>query len=308
MPSQWATSQTTTTRLSTIPAAGSLFANSASLGQITAPHFVATFKPAFTSSAGLLAPSSTMTGLGGGPLPTLPTLNHPFVVGPGFSPIPAKVVTTITSGQFVVLEDLLSSNITAQDEEPQVLFEGRVVFTTGKRKPKRVIEDIVSWMEAFSIYAMILTTTFPGRWRDLMQYQLLILRTYQQFGGKAWRTYDRAFREHAAAVGLSDWSELNSQLFNFHTDGAPARNNCGVDGPYKPEAKGSASSDIVCHSWNRGSCTAPFSTCRYAHQCSACNNDHRAKDCSVPLQAQSGDIFNLWSGETGQIIASIVCV
>ncbi|EDO45365.1 predicted protein [Nematostella vectensis] len=40
------------------------------------------------------------------------------------------------------------------------------------------------------------------RWKDLHHYLLLILRTYRQFSGRAWLAYDRAFREHAAAVQL----------------------------------------------------------------------------------------------------------
>ena len=49
-----------------------------------------------------------------------------------------------------------------------------------------------------------------------MQYQLLILRTHRQFAGRVWLGYVRAFREHAAASNLTDWSTINVQLFNFH--------------------------------------------------------------------------------------------
>ena len=49
-----------------------------------------------------------------------------------------------------------------------------------------------------------------------MQYQLLILRTHHQFAGRVWLGYVRAFREHAAASNLTDWSTINVQLFNFH--------------------------------------------------------------------------------------------
>lgn len=78
-------------------------------------------------------------------------------------------------------------------------------------------------MEAFSIFSLVLTTHFPHSWKDLCQYQLLILRTFQQFGNRVWLAYDRAFREHAAASNLVDWSEINVQLFNFHAAGALAR-------------------------------------------------------------------------------------
>ena len=73
-----------------------------------------------------------------------------------------------------------------------------------------------------------------------MNYQLLILRTHRQFTGRVWFAYDRAFRKHAAATNLTDWSSINVQLFNFHAAGAAVRaSNAPLDG--SPEPRGSAS-------------------------------------------------------------------
>ena len=63
-------------------------------------------------------------------------------------------------------------------------------------------------MEAFSIFVMILAFYFPHCWKDLSQYKLLILRTYQQFSGRVWLNYDRAFRENAEASNVTDWSAI----------------------------------------------------------------------------------------------------
>ena len=144
------------------------------------------------------------------------------MVAPGFSPVPPKLVSQIISGKFVELSELLSSNIvqTHSDSDPQLFFDGRLVVTSTPKKPKRQIEDIGSWLEAFAVYCLVLTSHFPHRWKDLQLYQLLILWTYRQFTGRVWLAYDRAFREHAAATNLTDWSTLNVQLFNFHAAGA----------------------------------------------------------------------------------------
>ena len=72
------------------------------------------------------------------------------------------------------------------------------------------------WMEAFAIFSVVLATHCPYCWKDLCQYQLLILHTYQQFGSHIWLAYDRASCENAVATNLVDWSEINMQLFNFH--------------------------------------------------------------------------------------------
>ena len=110
----------------------------------------------------------------------------------------------ILAGKFVDLSDLLSANISQAEPEGQVLLDGRLVFTPSTKKQRRRVEDIVTWSEAFSIYSMIVTSHFPHRWQDLTQYKLLILRTYRQFNGRVWLAYDQAFREHAAAVNLTN--------------------------------------------------------------------------------------------------------
>ena len=77
-------------------------------------------------------------------LASLP-LQQPFVVGPGYSPVPYKVVSQITAGKFVNLEDLWAENIPRNEPEPQLWFDGRLV---------------ASWMEAFSIFYLILCSFF----------------------------------------------------------------------------------------------------------------------------------------------------
>ena len=142
------------------------------------------------------------------------------------------------------------------------------------------MEDIVTWSEAFTIYSMIVASHFPHRWQDLTQYKLLILRTYRQFNGRVWLAYDQAFREHAAAVNLTNWSSINVQLFNFHAAGASVRGGQGSLARDATEPSGSSTSQIICRSWNAGRCSASFSSCRFAHRCSVCAGSHRSSSCS----------------------------
>ena len=164
-----------------------------------------------------------------------PVLHQPFVVCPEFSPIPAKLVGQIVSGKFVEPNELLSSNIVLNEPELQLLFDGRLELTSTPKKAKRRVEDIVTWMEAFSIHSNVLTSHFPHRWKDLCQYKFLLLRTYLQFINRVWLAYDRAFREHAATANLTDWSNINVQLFNFHAAGAFTRGRGEIaDDPAEP--------------------------------------------------------------------------
>ena len=253
------------------------------------PSFVSTFAPpipALGTSSSHTTIGTASLALGGVSSLAQPSLLHqPFVVGLGFSPIPAKLISQIVAWKFVELNELLSVNIVSTECEPQLLFDGRLVLTSPPKKPKRHIEDISSWLEAFSVYSLILSSHFPQRWRDLLQYQLLILCTHRQFAGRVWLAYDQAFREHAA-TNLTDWSAINLQLFNFHAAGASVRSGRDMsDDSIKPH--GASSSHVICKSWNRGRCLAPSSSCRFAHKCSSCFGPHRVGTCPGEPPSQS---------------------
>ena len=253
------------------------------------PAFVTTFASpisAVTLSTNSAAVTASPSVGGISSLAQTPVFQQPFVVGPGFSPVPAKLVSQIVAGKFVELHKLLSSNLVLNEPEPQLLFDGQLVLTSTPKKPKRRVDDITSWLEAFSIYCLILSSHFPHRWKDLMQYQLLILRTHRQFAGRVWLAYDRAFREHAAALNLTDWSTINVQLFNFHAAGASVCSHGELSEEFS-EPRGAPSSLIICKSWNRGRCVAPSSSCRFAHKCSSCFGPHRVGACPGEASSQS---------------------
>ena len=71
-------------------------------------------------------------------LAQMPVLQQPFVVGPGFSPVPAKLVSQIVAGKFVELHELLSSNLVLNEPEPQLLFDGQLVLTSTPSSPRQV--------------------------------------------------------------------------------------------------------------------------------------------------------------------------
>ena len=197
------------------------------------PPFVPTFSAApvtgisSPSSSSMPTPfdqpslqSSTTTS----PSPLAPTLQQPFIIGPGFLP-----------------------------------FDGRLIFPAPPRKPRSAIRDIVEWIEAFSIYSLILTSFFPHRAKDLLLYKLFIIRTYRQFSGQVWLSYDVA-RQDRPALRNSD-----------------------------EEPKGNTNSIIVCTSWNAGLCKAPTLHCKFAHRCSQCTEFHRKINCPRDLKKQRDD-------------------
>lgn len=196
------------------------FLSTFSLPSTFSPVSLSTSLPSTASPLGSVIPLSSQSILS----PLSPTLHEPFVVGPGHSPVPSKLVTQIVCGKYVDLSDLLPANLTPLPEsEPQLFMDGRLVLTSKPKKNRATINDITSWTEAFTIYSLVLAHYFPKRWEDLNRYKLIILRTYRTIGGQAWLLYDQRFREHAAATKLSNWSEIDVQLYNFHSASAKPR-------------------------------------------------------------------------------------
>ena len=175
------------------------------------------------------------------------TLQQPFVVGPAFSPIPAKMVNRILARKYVDLCDQLTLHIRNQNLRCSWMGVWYLLPLRKKSVTGRVYWHVVRSLHHFS---MILTSHFPHRWRDLMSYKLLILRTHRQFTGRVCLAYDKAFREHAAVTNLIDWSSMNVQLYNFCIAGASVR--CGPDGLFSdlPKPFGVTSSQVICRSWN----------------------------------------------------------
>lgn len=79
-------------------------------------------------------------------------------MGPGFAPVPAKLVGQIVPRKFVELSDLLLANIAQSESEPKLVFDSRMILTSNPKRSRKKIDDIVTWMEAFSIVAIMLTS------------------------------------------------------------------------------------------------------------------------------------------------------
>lgn len=142
------------------------------------------------------------------------------MVDPGHAPIPSKLVSKVTGGHFDDLADLLSLNLRAVESEPQTFLDGKLVVLPTKRRQAE-IHDILTSVEHFTIYQMVMCSTHPHRWADLTRYKLLVIQTAQRYPGQVWLEYDLAFRKDATATALLDWAKMNSDLYIFHLRSAP---------------------------------------------------------------------------------------
>lgn len=121
-----------------------------SAGNVIVPSFVSTYctlgnsslsHPSSFGSHGVASGTFPATSQFFSPAFSTPTLAHsvasllhkPFVVGPGSSPIPEKLVTKIKARQFIDLADQVPENVKAQDSKPQTYLDGKLLVSTKKR-------------------------------------------------------------------------------------------------------------------------------------------------------------------------------
>ena len=121
-----------------------------------------------------------------------PSVGKAFVAGPGYAPILGKLVAKITSGAFVELVDVQAENIRPQKAEPHTYLDGKLLVACAK---KRVVEitDILTWLQAFTIYQWIFCSTYPSHWQGTTQYKLLILQTQRCQNKPATSAFHRLF-------------------------------------------------------------------------------------------------------------------
>jgi hypothetical protein len=152
-PPAWPSSSPLLSQANSLLSAGTAPSHSGAVGgksPMVVPSFMTTFSsasavPALTPNVMGSASTDDVSASPSVQYSIVPTLHQPFVVGLGYSPIPAKLVSQIVGENFINLNDLLPANLTpASEPEPQVLFDERLVFTSAQKKPKRRFEDITS--------------------------------------------------------------------------------------------------------------------------------------------------------------------
>ena len=137
-------------------------------------------------------------------------------IGAALPPIFTKLLKRIEQGNFIEMAELLPESLghLASDDDQHVV------------KPKRrVISDIVEWLQCFGTYIAIISRKQPTRVIDLLGYQGLIIQAYQEYQGDSWLGYDRRFRQQAAATPTK-WAVVDPTLWNLAFSGRAGVSRC----------------------------------------------------------------------------------
>ena len=128
---------------------------------------------------------------GGSAVPTAP-----FFMSDCLPPVPAKLVAKIVKRDNVDMAELLRDNIEAErwrTDHPSS-------SSASSHANRREVPDILSWLQCFGVYASVVPSHKPEKFRQLMAYQTHMIRVAQQCGGTGWQGYDTMFRQLAATV------------------------------------------------------------------------------------------------------------
>ena len=168
-------------------------------------------------------------------------------------PVPRKVRHAIERGEYVELNKLLI----------------RSGSSSSRSSSTRSITGLELWLEAWSIYAAVLSSHKPQLAPQLFQYQAFITRSSSRFQLYAWLQYDTQFRLKLASNPHACWSSTDPELVAtwLSADATKKKSTC-----------------FYCGSPDHMSADCPLrassSIKHSASPCPVCNSPgHTARDC-----------------------------
>ena len=163
------------------------------------------------------------------------------------------------------------------------------------RKRKAQIDCFHKWIDAFTVFMMVIVTAYPRRSKELLRYMQIISLAATKFRGLAWLSYDEQFRRRAALDLTLSWDQIDLELWAITFSGLakPHCPHCSSphhlqgDCPVADPSRRPRRSNSYCYDFNRPSGCSRQSKCQYPHICSRCSsNSHSFSTC--PQRSISG--------------------
>ena len=127
------------------------------------------------------------------------------VIASGIPAMPKKLAQKVLNGEYINFMELPPAKgrarPTSLDWEGQVLL----VQSADLYAAKKLIPDLATWVQCFSIYAAVLGSQYPDRIPDLLGYAAFIAKCSQKFKWPSWVVYDQNFRQQAADENITVW-------------------------------------------------------------------------------------------------------
>ena len=191
----------------------------------------------------------------------------------------------ITRAEFVDFAALLPSRTAVGHEANSTRLRvvpddegGDTVVVTSSATPRRRVDSLATWLEAWSVYAAARIHAAPKLAPQLLAYQCFIASAVKQYPVPAVLAYDASFRQLIAKDPTMRWDkrdvDLYVQVFTGSWSRAPP-----AGGSDRPLFDRTTEDVPICRRFNsRAGC--PFGNCTFAHCCNRCRGPHSAATTS----------------------------
>ena len=224
--------------------------------------------------------------------------------------VSAKTVTSIVSGEYVNMSELLPYNdIPSEELLPVYHRDGTMSFQP--KRSRKYINDFDTWLVSWSIFEAILMHKKPELYSKLCQYRMSIQKASRKYNWYAVMTYDKRFRTKLAETRSFSYDTVDSMAYVSTLDAAAVRTDAKQchrcksldhlvsDCPFPPEPtmakdprrKESSwrqkpkpetwyfNSKEGCNNWQFDNCRYPG--CKRAHVCKGCRGPVPLTRCST---------------------------
>ena len=129
------------------------------------------------------------------------TQHNPLVpVGAGLPAMPKRLVAKILAGDYVDFAEFPPAK--GRGRPVPSSLEGHIIVVQAAdlMQSRKIIPDLATWLQCFSVYVATPAMKFPERVPDPMAYQTIIAKASQKYRWPSWVVYDQNFRQEAAQL------------------------------------------------------------------------------------------------------------
>ena len=179
----------------------------------------------------------------------------------------------ITSFEFVDFSKLLVKNKSLRDGDQRmeiVSRNGMTYLSPVSERESVQMSSYAKWETAFRVYSNILTTKYPGKATELLQYNHTIHTASLSYVSDNVYAYDKEFRHHIERHPSRSWSIILQQAWTMLLKDRLKNDNTYFQkggNHHRGGAKSNKKDSEPCRCFNKGSCTFGLS-CKYDHRCS----------------------------------------
>ena len=220
---------------------------------------------------------------------------------PGTEHVDKKIIQSALSGEFIEIAELLSTNYSTEAQDFKTVIDSAGNLTVKCIKPKRVITSSFKWLEAWSLYELILCPVYGAEtFVEMCNYRLFMLGLFARYKLPYVLNYDYKHRLLLGAQRSFRFSKVTGELYLITFDSLShkgprctkcnssehGQSECPNTKPFraagqgdlpKPKRTGDRSNEI-CFSFNDGRCRAG-QKCPRRHECSGCGGPDSRKSC-----------------------------